>query len=133
MRAGETAGGTKRKPASPSHYDAVSELVCHKAFVRWREDPDEPRRWADVLDFLGLKPGDDSEAPARLRHVSNVIRTAMDWCNSRDVVYLTKDPPRTHAPIHVRDMSEMNDFLRALTYRFPRLEESKKQKLPKKG
>ena len=111
-------------------YDSVNALISHRAFQRWREDPDEPRRFADVLDFLGASVHDDPET--RFRQVRSTVRSAIDWCSSRDVDYVTKDPSRLYPPIHVRDLIELTDFMRALTYRFPQME-AKKAKLPKKG
>jgi hypothetical protein len=129
MRGAEPSGARK-KSSSPDQYDSMASLVTHPAFRSWREDPDEPRRFADVLDFLGARVDDDPAA--RLRQLRGTIKAAMEWCNSRDVDYLTKDPSRIYPPIHVRDLVDLTDFLHALTYRFPQLE-GKKPKLPKKG
>ncbi|MFL5338591.1 MAG: hypothetical protein ACJ8F7_00350 [Gemmataceae bacterium] len=116
------------KPAALDHYDQMKELLTQQAFTRWRDDPDEPRRWADVLTFLGAEPGGD-DAAEKFRKVQKTLKAAMDWCNERDVAYLTKDPPRLHKPIPFQELSDFKDFLQALTYRFPRLE----GRLPQKG
>jgi len=129
MRAGEQ-GGVKRRSPSTDHYDAMAQMLGHRAFQRWREDPDEPRRFADVLDFLGA--GLEDDPATSFRAAQNSLRAARDWCGSRDVEYLTKDPSRLYPPIHVRELVDLTDFLKALTYRFPQLE-TKKVKLPKKG
>ena len=107
---GGSEKGTRHKPAVLDHYDHMKELLAQKAFTRWRDDPDEPRRWADVLEFLGADAASD-DAAEHFRRIQKTVRAAMEWCNQRDVAYLTKDPPRLHAAIHFRDLAEFNDFL----------------------
>jgi hypothetical protein len=122
--------GSRNKVSSLEHYDQVAALLGLKAFKHWKDDPDEPKRWADVLEFLGADAGGD-DAPDRFRKVQKTVKNAMQWCNDKDVAYLTKDPTKLNAPIHFRELAELNDFLGALTYRFPRLEGS--GKTPPKG
>ncbi len=102
-------------------YYKIAVILRTKAFKRWLEDPDEPRRWADVLEFLGADEGGD-DAPECFREIQKTVKGAMQWCSDKDVAYLTKDPIRLHPPIHFRELAELSDFLGALTYRFPRLE-----------
>ena len=109
----------------------MAGYVTHGAFLRWREDPDEPRRWNDVVDFLGADPDDGDDIAKRVRQVRARTRAAIDYCNKSDVDYLTKDPVRTHPPIHFNVLAELLDFLQALTYRFPQLDGEGKRPPPK--
>ena len=128
LRTGEDKG--PRRPAAtashktpdPDHYDAVAGYVNHKAFLKWREDPDEPRRFADVADFLSADPEDASDIAKRVRQVRIRVRAAIEFCNKSNKDDLTKAPARTHPPIHFIVLAELIDFLQALTYRFPQLE-----------
>ena len=120
LRVGRDAG-TKKKDAPMDHYDLVRPFVNHKVFHRWREDPDEPRRWTDAADFLGADVRDKAAAAERFKQVSAIIKAAIAWCNKNDVAYLTKDPPRVHSPIHFSDLSDLTNFMQALTYRFTQL------------
>jgi len=95
--------------------------VQHSAFLGWREDPDEPRRFADAAAFLGADPRDKLAAADKFREVTKLIRSALGWCNKNDVAYLTKGPNSPHPPIHYRDLADLIDFLQALSYRFPQV------------
>jgi DNA-binding PadR family transcriptional regulator len=133
MRLGEEQKGQKSKPAALDYYDIVSKRLAHKAFQRWREDPDEPKRWADVVDFLGGNLNDEEDVSKRLQQLSASVKGIVAWCNQKNVDYLTKDPSRSNPPIHYNEVIELSNFLQALVYRFPQLESPKKHKLPPKG
>jgi hypothetical protein len=109
-------------PVEPDHYDLVSGFIHHAAFRRWKEDPEEPRRFAEAAAFLGIDPREKGAAlAARFREVVQIVRNAIRWCNKHDVAYLTKNPTRAYPPIHFRDLAELLDFLQALSYRFEQL------------
>lgn len=117
---------TERKDAAPEpdNYDSVKVFVDHPAFRRWRDDPDEPRKFPDVCAFLGVdvrdKPG---VIQSRFREVAQVVRAAIRWCNKHEVSYLTKAPARLYQPIHYRDLTDVIQFLVALSHRFKDLGE----------
>jgi hypothetical protein len=51
--------------------------------------------------------------------VKAALKSALDWCRVEEVAFLTKGSGQGGAAIHVRDVSDLLDFLTALTYRFP--------------
>lgn len=124
--------GDKGKSNSGTNelYDEVAKFVFQTAFQKWKEDPDEPKRWQDAADFLGVKRGSVSEAHDRLKAVETTLKSAIDWCSKKSVDYLTRG--RGDAPIHVKDVWDVMDFLKALKYRFPQNLEGARR-LPPKG
>jgi hypothetical protein len=102
---------------SESLYDQIAALLGLKAFQDWREDPDQPKRWADVCEFLEAEAGGD--APERFRQLQEAVKAAMQSCNDRDNAYLTKNPIKRYAPIHIHELRELSDFLETLIRRFP--------------
>jgi hypothetical protein len=121
----------KTKPTALDNYDHVSRLIGHRAYISWREDPDEPRRWADVLAFLDAKSTE--EAAERFSEIKQMAQATNAYLHKEGLVFLTKSPDRSFPPIHINELSYLRDFLTALTYRFPQLDVNKKQKLPQKG
>jgi DNA-binding PadR family transcriptional regulator len=125
LRRDPSAKAERAKDTTPvelDHYDLVSSFINHAAFRRWKEDPEEPRRFAEAASFLGIDPREKAAAvAARFREVVQTVRSAIRWCNKHDVAYLTKNPSRLHPPIHFRDLAELLDFLQALSYRFDQL------------
>jgi len=105
---------------SESHYDQIAALLGRKVFQRRRSDPAEPRRWADVVEFLGSDSSRD-DAPERFHRMQDAVKAAIQSCNDRDNAYLTRNPIKRYAPIHVQELRELNDFLEALMRRFPQL------------
>ena len=112
--------GSRNKVSSLEHYDQVAALLGLKAFKHWKDDPDEPKRWADVVEFLGSDSSRD-DAPERFHRMQDAVKAAIQSCNDRDNAYLTKNPIKRYAPIHVQELRELNDFLEALMRRFPQL------------
>ena len=113
------AGGSTKTTRERDPHATLASYVGHRAFVRWRNDPEQPRLWADVAEFLAAAPGaPEDDVPAQLDYVRRAIRSGLDYCQSKDVVRLE---PRTRGgdAIHVRDIAELSDFLLALQYRFP--------------
>lgn len=101
-------------------YETASAYVNRPEFRRWQDNPEEPREWAGAASFLGIGPKDGKVDPAdRLQEVQSAIRAAIDWCNVQEVAFLTRGSGQGGTPIHVRDLSDVLDFLQALTYRFP--------------
>src|SRR5262245_64244950 len=47
-----SSSAASHKAPDLDYYDSVAGYVNHGVFLRWRDDPDEPRRWGDVVDFL---------------------------------------------------------------------------------
>jgi hypothetical protein len=144
LRTGEEKAARRPAPAAASSkssssdvdfYTSVAGYVAHPTFQRWREDPDEPRRWSDVVAFFAADPDDDDDVAKRYKQAKARTRAAIDHCNKSEIEALTKDPQRTHPPIHFNVLAEMIDFLQALTYRFPQLEGEggTKHRLPPKG
>ena len=124
MRVGADGAG-KARPSAFDNYDAISRLIGHKAFQRWREDPDEPRRLPDALDFLGAKLED---AAQRLAAIRDMNQTTISWCSKQNLEFLPKDGGKAYPPIPFGDLVDLENFLKALTYRFPQIESSKKPK-----
>lgn len=101
-------------------YDAASTYASKPEFRRWQDNPEEPRDWAGAASFLGIAKKDPNVVPAdRLEEIHDAIKAAMDWCTVQEAVYLTRGSGAGGTPIHVRELSELLDFLQALTYRFP--------------
>jgi hypothetical protein len=122
----------KRKATPLGQYEEISQLVRHQAFKNWKDDPDEPRRFADVCEFLGAPANDNDEAVKQMKRVVTLIEGAIKWCNTNHVDFLfSKDRSTNDPPIHFRELADLNDFLQALRYRFPKLDG--KKALPQKG
>src|SRR5262249_33288840 len=82
MRAGEDRTG-KSKPSVHDNYEAISRMIAHPAYQSWREDFDEPRRWNDVLDFLGAKSTDD--AAERMQTLSELVQSTISTLHKQNV------------------------------------------------
>lgn len=107
-------------------YDTVSTYVNRAEFRRWQDNPEEPRDWIGAAAFLGLAGKDVRMDPIeRLDEIRTAIQNAMEWCTTQDAAYLTRGTGQGGPPIHVSDLSNMLDFLLALTYRFPEALEKK--------
>jgi hypothetical protein len=88
--------------------------------VAWKNDPDKPNKWPDVIPFLSLG-GDPQNDPAGcLAALRRSVRAGIDWCMTHDVVYLTPTVRSAGEPIHVREMHELINFLEVLQMRFER-------------
>jgi hypothetical protein len=113
------SGGSTKTTRERDPHATLAAYVGDPAFARWRNDPEQPRLWADVAEFLSAAPGaPEDDVPAQLDYVRRAIRSGLDYCRSKDVVRL-EPRGRDGAPIHVRDIAELSDFLLALQYRFP--------------
>lgn len=113
------SGGSLKTTRERDPHATLAAYVGGRAFVRWRNDPEQPRHWADVAEFLTAAPGaPEDDVPAQLDYVRRAIRSGLDYCRSKDVVRLDPRGPGG-APIYVRDLAELSDFLLALQYRFP--------------
>jgi hypothetical protein len=100
-------------------YRFASDLTHHPALVAWRNDPDQPRYWADAAAFLA-KGGDVRRDAAKcLTALRRRTRTAIDWCMVNRMDYLVAASRGAGDPIHMRSLSEIKDFLDALEHRFP--------------
>jgi hypothetical protein len=108
--------------------EQVALYVRKPEFLRWQDNPEEPRDWAGAARFFGLNGTDARADPIeRLEEVRTAIQAALDWCTAQDTVYLTRGGNHG-GPIHVSDLSSMLDFLQALIYRFPEKLERKHKK-----
>ena len=112
------SGSTAKPPREKDPHARLAAYVGHPAFARWRNDPEQPRLWADVADFLAASPEAPADVPAQLDFVRRAIRSGLDYCQTRDAVKLESRTKDGHA-IHIRDVAELSDFLLALQYRFP--------------
>ena len=114
------SGGSAKTAREKDPHATLAGYVGHRAFARWRNDPEQPRLWADVADFLASAPGaPEDDVPAQLDYIRRAIRSGLDYCQSKDRVKLEPRSRDGGAPIHVRDIAELSDFLLALQYRFP--------------
>ena len=100
-------------------YDLIAGYIGRPEFRRWQDNPAEPRDWTGAARFLDLGKT-DLEPAERLSEIREAVRAGIDWCNTREAVYLTRSSGQGGSPIHVRDLAELLDFLQALTYRFPK-------------
>src|SRR5262249_43137833 len=130
-RRSTSSSAATHKAPDLDYYDSVAGYVNHGAFRRWKDDPDEPRRWGDVVDFLGADPDDPDDIARRVKQVRKRARDAIDYCNKNDKDFLTKEPARTHPAVHFNLVAELIDFLQALSYRFPQLDGEGKRPPPK--
>ncbi len=124
-------GGSKEPktvtiPSSPKPvtvrelYDAAALYVSKPEFRRWQDNPEEPREWSKAVTFFGLTGKDIKLDPVdRAEEIREMVRAAMDWCSVKEAAYLTRGSGEGGTPIHIRDLSDLLDFLQALTYRFP--------------
>jgi hypothetical protein len=107
-------------------YETASVYVTRPEFVRWKDNPEEPKDWTGAASFLGVLKGDKVDPAERIEEVKHAVKHAMDWCKAQEVAFLTRGSGQGGTPIHIRDLAEMLDFVQALTYRFP-------EQLDKKG
>src|SRR5918994_372699 len=113
------AGGSTKTTRERDPHATLASYVGHRAFARWRDDPEQPRLWSEVAEFLTAAPGaPEDDVPAQLDYVRRAIRSGLDYCRAKDVVKL-ESRSRGGDSIHVRDIAELSDFLLALQYRFP--------------
>lgn len=123
--AAKLRGGAKVKPTRHpvtvrELYETVAAYAGRPEFRRWQENPEEPRDWAGAASFLGLTGKTGREDPVeKMDEVKAALKAALDWCRVEEVAFLTRGSGSGGAPIHVRDVSDLLDFLTALTYRFP--------------
>ena len=112
---------TTNKPVTVKElYEMAAALVASPVFKRWQDNPEEPREWGAAATFLGLTAKDAKADPAeRAEEIQTAIRAAMDWCRVQEAAYLTRGSGQGGPPIHVRDLSDLLDFMQALVYRFP--------------
>ncbi|MDB5308902.1 MAG: hypothetical protein JWO38_3104 [Gemmataceae bacterium] len=124
-------GGPKptSKPVTVKElYETASVYVGRPEFRRWQDNPEEPKEWTGAATFLGIGPKDKIDPAERLEEVRHAIRASLDWCNVQEAAFLTRGSGQGGTPIHVRDLSDILDFLQALTYRFPEYLESEEKK-----
>ena len=100
-------------------YETASVYVSRPEFRRWQDNPEEPKQWEGAASFLGILKGEKVEPAERIEEVRNAFKDAMDWCKVQEAAFLTRGSGQGGAPIHVRDLAEMLDFVQALIYRFP--------------
>jgi hypothetical protein len=116
------SGGAARAPLAPSLqsdlYGSTTTLLNHAAFKAWKNDPDQPRRWADAVTFLNLCGDAAADPAACLSHLRHAVRAAHDWCMKHGVHYITPQNRSASDPIHTSDLTALNDFLRAIENRF---------------
>lgn len=110
-------------PTGPSSgrgmYEAVSGYIRRPEFLRWQDNPEEPREWNGAAAFLGLTGRDGIDPADRLDEVRDTVQAAINWCSTTETTFLTRVAGPGGPPIHVRDLASLLDFLTALGYRFP--------------
>jgi len=111
-------GGSPKLPREKDPHSRLAAYVSHPAFARWRNDPEQPRLWSDVADFLAASPEAPSDVPAQLEFVRRAIRAGIEYCRERDTMKL-ESRTREGKAIDTRDLAELLDFLQAMQYRFP--------------
>jgi hypothetical protein len=132
LREGPKSVGGSRPVTVKDLYDSAAGYLNRAEFRRWQDNPEEPRDWAGAASFLGLTGKSNTADPVeQLEEVETAIKSAMDWCNAQEVVFLTKGSGQGGTPIHVKELADMMDFLQALRYRFPDFLEKRPGK-PKK-
>src|SRR4051794_10972772 len=77
---------TPESTAQSDLYRLIASLLSHPSLVRWRQDPDHPRRWVDAAAFLALGGNPAKDASACLTALRRAVRSAIDWCMMNDVV-----------------------------------------------
>jgi hypothetical protein len=99
-------------------YDLVAGYLNRPEFLRWKDEPSEPREWTGAANFFGIQKGMDINPADRLEEIRDAVKAARDWCKDQEAVYLTRGSSQGGTPIHVSELSMMEDFLQALIYRF---------------
>lgn len=95
-------------------YNRLERFTTHPAYLLWLSNPAEPRDFAAVRDTIGST---QSIIDVRVK-----IQAARDWCKARVVTSLVWSvPPARRPPITLEDLSNLDDFLTAIEYRFPQL------------
>jgi hypothetical protein len=117
------SGGTARAAMSNAKtdlYRTAANLVHHPVFVQWKNDPDQPRKWTEVIPFLALGGDPQTDPAGCLAALRRSVRAGIDWCMTHDVVYLTPTVRSAGEAIHVKELHEVINFLEVLGYRFER-------------
>ena len=110
-------GSSSKAIREPDPHDRLVWYTEHPAFHQWQNNPAMPDDWEVVANFLN-HCGEMIDIDDPIESIRRVIRTSLDWCQERDVVWI--EPSRKDGDaIHVRELAELNDFLQALEYRFP--------------
>lgn len=112
-----TTKGSGKPVTVKELYEMAAQLVARPEFRRWQDNPEEPREWEKAANFLGATGKIDPVE--RSEEVRDAIKAAIDWCNVQGAAYLTRGSGAGGTPIHLRDLSDLLDFIQALTYRFP--------------
>ena len=102
-------GSSKKAIRQPEPYDQLVHYIEHPAFQQWQNNPAMPNEWDVVANFL----------TETVEAIHEMIRSSLDWCQQRDVVWIQSRANDGEA-IHVRELAELNDFLQAMGYRFPK-------------
>lgn len=117
---GAVAAPAKGKPVTVRElYELAVTLVSRPEFRRWQDNPEEPREWEKAAAFLGVTKDGKVEPWDRAEEYRDAVKAAIDWCNVQGAAYLTRGSGSGGTPIHLRDLSDLLDFIQALTYRFP--------------
>jgi hypothetical protein len=117
------SGGTARAAVSNAKadlYRTAANLVHHPAYLQWKRDPDQPRRWAEAVPFLTLGGDPNTDPAGCVAALRRSARAGIDWCMEHDVLYLTPSVRSAGDPIHISDVANVIDFLQVLGYRFER-------------
>ena len=101
-------------------YETVAAYIGRPEFRRWQDNPEEPREWAGAAAFLGSTERTRG-GPGRPGRGGPGRRCRRRWTGARagGGVPDPRGSGQGGTPIHVRDLSDLLDFLQALTYRFP--------------
>lgn len=98
-------------------YRELLKWIRNAAFIVWKANPSEPSRFEATCDF---------GQPGAVPTVRAIIASARDWCRSRGVEILVDPVGSAKRPaISSADLSDLDDFLTALEYRFPQLQPRK--------
>jgi hypothetical protein len=102
-------------------YQLLAEKIEHPVFLRWKANPSEPETIDVARAFLGTAP---------ISKAREVVELGRDWCRLKGVQWIAWYVPRAcrgpiplanleRQAIGIGDLSDLDDFLTALEYRFP--------------
>lgn len=102
------ASGSKEK-AERALADAVKDILSHRVFLVWIQDPSQPKHFRDAGHFWGVAPGTPpSVIRARITDVDRTLEAALSLLNSKKIDFI--------AAQHGRPLFDRNDVVRAVEF-----------------
>jgi hypothetical protein len=98
-------------------YDQIYEYVFHAAFLAWKDDSDQPTKFASVEQFLSAKRPIEDRYAERMSEIAATADAAAKYCDANDLSFLAHGT-KNNRRINAADLARLQDFLKVLARRF---------------